>query len=234
MPPGRARLATRPVPTGSPADREHDRDDRCRLLCREDAGGAVRDNDIDLEPDELGGDLGEALAASLRPAILDRDGATLDPTEFAQPLHESGDPLAVGRRRARAQEPDGRQLAGLLRARRERPRRRRAAEKRDELAAFHSITSSARASSCGWNVEAERLGGLEVDDQLDLCGLDHRQVCRLLALENAAHIDAGLAKRIRQICSIAHQAADFLNNRGLNTSQELRVGRQAQRAMLDY
>src|SRR5262245_20790804 len=35
----------------------------------------------------------------------------------------------------------------LLRARRERPRGRRAAEKCDELAAFHSITSSARASS---------------------------------------------------------------------------------------
>src|SRR5215472_554073 len=35
-----------------------------------------------------------------------------------------------------------------LRARRERPRRR-AAHQRDELAAFHSITSSARASSVG-------------------------------------------------------------------------------------
>jgi hypothetical protein len=31
---------------------------------------------------------------------------------------------------------------GLLRARRERPRSRRAAEQRDEMAAFHSITSS--------------------------------------------------------------------------------------------
>src|SRR5262245_42152979 len=38
---------------------------------------------------------------------------------------------------------------GFLRARRERPRHRRAAEQRDELAAFHSITSSARASSVG-------------------------------------------------------------------------------------
>src|SRR5262249_62273326 len=37
----------------------------------------------------------------------------------------------------------------FLRARRERPRRRRAAEQRDEMAAFHSITSSERASSVG-------------------------------------------------------------------------------------
>ena len=72
--------------------REHDRDDRCRLLCRENGWGCLRDDDIDLEPDELGRDLGVALAASLRPAILDRDGATLDPAEFAQPLHKSGDP----------------------------------------------------------------------------------------------------------------------------------------------
>ena len=50
--------------------------------------------------------------------------------------------------RVRAQEPDGRQLRRLLRARRERPRRR-AAKKRDELAPSHSITSSARASSIG-------------------------------------------------------------------------------------
>src|SRR5437868_4552869 len=37
----------------------------------------------------------------------------------------------------------------LLRRRSERPQRRRAAEKRNELAAFHSITSSARANSVG-------------------------------------------------------------------------------------
>jgi hypothetical protein len=38
-------------------------------------------------PDELGRDLGEAFGASLGPAILDCDGATLDPAEFAQSLH---------------------------------------------------------------------------------------------------------------------------------------------------
>jgi hypothetical protein len=38
---------------------------------------------------------------------------------------------------------------GLLRPRRERPRCRRAAEKRDERASLHSMTSSASASSVG-------------------------------------------------------------------------------------
>jgi hypothetical protein len=37
-----------------------------------------------------------------RPPTFDRDIAPLDPTEFAQPLHESSDPLALGRRRGRS------------------------------------------------------------------------------------------------------------------------------------
>jgi hypothetical protein len=97
----------------------------------------VRENDIDFQPDELGCELGEALAASLRPAIFDRDGASFDPAEFAQSLHKSGSQLALRGRRSRTQKPDSRQLARLLRARRERPRRGGAAEQRDELASFH-------------------------------------------------------------------------------------------------
>ena len=42
---------------------------------------------------------------------------------------------------------DASHALALLRACRERPSRRRAAEQRDELAALHSITSSARSSS---------------------------------------------------------------------------------------
>src|SRR5215471_5489253 len=108
----------------------------------------MRENDIDFQPDELGCELGEAFAASLRPAIFDRDGASFDPAEFAQPLHKSSGQLALRGRRSRAQESDGRQLPGLLRARRERPRRG-AAESQDERAALHSITSSAMESSVG-------------------------------------------------------------------------------------
>src|SRR5215471_4387265 len=109
--------------------------------------GPPGNNDIHFLSDELGNDLGGALAASLRPAILDSDVATLDPTEFSQSLHESGSPSNLHRRRDCAQEPDGRQLSVLLRACGERPRGCRAAEQRDERAALHSITSSARASS---------------------------------------------------------------------------------------
>src|SRR6516165_10321825 len=120
---------------------------------REDFWGSRRDDDIDLEPDELGRDLGDTLLASLGPAVLDRDGTALDPTEFAQSLHERGDPLAGGRARALAHEPDSLQFPRLLRARRERPRGCRAAEQRDEPAAIgfraHSITSSASASRLG-------------------------------------------------------------------------------------
>src|SRR5262249_1823244 len=65
-----------------PCRGKHDRYDRCRLLCREDLWGSRRDNNVDLEPDEVGRDLSEALGAAFRPTILDCDGAALDPIEF--------------------------------------------------------------------------------------------------------------------------------------------------------
>src|SRR5262245_47716565 len=105
----------------------------------------MREDDIDFQSNELGCELGEAFAASLRPAIFDREIAAVDPAEFAQSLHEGGGPLALRRRAARSEQSDSRHLR-LLRARRERPRRC-AAEQRDELAPPHSITSSASASS---------------------------------------------------------------------------------------
>src|ERR1700738_1753829 len=91
--------------------RKDDRDNRRCFLCREGCASR-RDNDIDLETDELGRDLEVALAAPLGPAILNRDGATPDPAEFAQALHKSSGPLVLARGRRRAQEPNGRQLRG--------------------------------------------------------------------------------------------------------------------------
>src|SRR5262249_18222703 len=124
-----------------------DGNDRCPLLqCGERT--LPRHDDIDLEVDELGRDLGKTFTPSLRPAKLDRNGAPLNPAEFVQSLHKSGGPGTPSRRRGYAQEPDGWQLARLLRPRRERPSGR-AADERDELASPHSITSSARASNVG-------------------------------------------------------------------------------------
>src|SRR5262249_54315836 len=59
----------------------------------------------------------------------------------------------------------------LLRARRERPRRRRAAEQRDELATFHSITSSARARGGTFSKMRPKQTPAVIIDRLNPTGL---------------------------------------------------------------
>src|SRR5258708_7742426 len=56
------------------------------------------------------------------------------------------------------------------------------------------------------NFEAERLGGLEIDHQVEFRRLDHRKVSRLFALENAAGILAGLMIRAGKVGSIARKS----------------------------
>ena len=95
----------------------------------------------------------------------------------------------------------------LLRSCRERPRHRRAADQRDELAAaHHSITSSAVASSLSGTVRPRfsRSGGF----QLELARLNDGQVSRLGTLEDAASIDADLPVRLGDIASIGQQPAN--------------------------
>jgi hypothetical protein len=86
-------------------------------------------------------------------AMFDLDIASLGPSprgEFLHKLRDAGPVLrivlGIAREHANASHP-----LGMLRPRRQRPHRRRAAEQGDELAAVHSITSSARASSVGGN-----------------------------------------------------------------------------------
>jgi hypothetical protein len=55
--------------------------------------------------------------------------------------------------------------------------------------------------------KAERLGGLEVDHKLVLSWRLHRQVSRLLALENAVDIAGGASELIEDIRPIRDQAA---------------------------
>jgi hypothetical protein len=70
---------------------------------------------------------------------------------------------------------------------------------------FHSIDSSARASSVGGSVRPGALAVSRVDNQLDLDEQD-RQTGRLLALENAAGVDAGLTGGVCKAASVARQA----------------------------
>ena len=57
--------------------------------------------------------------------------------------------------------------------------------------------------------EAERLGGLEVEDQLELGRLHHRQIGRVVSFKDTPRIDAKLAITMRVASTIAEQSADL-------------------------
>src|SRR5262249_57609964 len=90
-----------------------------------------------------------ALGVSRTPADVNANIATLGPARLCQRLCKCQNAALLCRivRRKVGQQADAPHALTLLRARRERPRQRRAAEERDELAALHSITSSASASN---------------------------------------------------------------------------------------
>src|SRR5262249_314695 len=92
-----------------------------------------------------------ALGVTRTPADVNANIAALGPARLCQRLCKCQNAALLCRivRREVGQHADAPHALALLRAWRERPGRRRAAEQRDELAAPHSITSSARASSVG-------------------------------------------------------------------------------------
>ena len=57
------------------------------------------------------------------------------------------------------------------------------------------------------DLDAERVGSLEIYDQLDFSGLLDRQITGLFAVENVPGIDADVTMRVRKAVSIADQAA---------------------------
>src|SRR5262245_21830387 len=88
LPPGRARLATKPTPTGSPTAANTIGTTGAACFAAITAGVPPGDDDVDFEPGKLGRDLGQGIAAPVCPAIFDRDRAALDPTEVAEPPRE--------------------------------------------------------------------------------------------------------------------------------------------------
>src|SRR5262249_21338394 len=96
---------------------------------------------------------------SLRPSVFDCDVLALDVAELRKPATEGDQEGPI--RRYRTEKPDHRHR-WLLRARCERPCRSRAADERDELAALHSITSSASPSSGSGTVSPSALAVLRL------------------------------------------------------------------------
>src|SRR5262249_48948127 len=89
-----------------------------------------------------------SISVACEPAIFNLDIAALGPAELAEAFPKRSNAglsfrIAFRKRRQHADSPHS---LALLRARRERPCGSRAAEQGDEIAPFHSITSSARPS----------------------------------------------------------------------------------------
>src|SRR5262245_65574297 len=85
-----------------------------------------------------------AVGIAQGPADVDPHVAAVGPAQLLQPLQErcvAGLPFRIVLDQVR-EHADAPHPVGLLRPRRERPRGRRAADERDEIAPLHSITSS--------------------------------------------------------------------------------------------
>ena len=139
LPPGRARLSTKPAPTGSATLHEHDRHGAGRLLQRRHDRAASGQDDVRRERDQFRRVSADAFGIARAPAIVDPHVAAVGPAQFLQPLQERRD-AGLSFRIVRGQvheHADAPHPLALLRARRERPRSRRAAEQRDELAPLH-------------------------------------------------------------------------------------------------
>src|SRR5262249_11386676 len=133
------------VPDRVATDGEDDGNCRGRSPGRNRCGKGVGKDGGHLIANQLGSELGKAIILVRIPQF---DGyiASFDIAQVVQALAERCQAIRC-RWSSRAQPSDNR-YRWLLRARRERPRSSRAAEQRDELAAFHSITSSASCWRC--------------------------------------------------------------------------------------
>src|SRR5262249_28575906 len=128
---------------------DHEDDGECRgrrLGCERRSGTSRRGDHGDLPANQICREARQPIQLVVRIAIFDRHVLALDIADVFEALAESAQAFSQRIAGSSVEKPN-RRYCRLLRARRERPRRR-AAEERDKLAAAaHSITSSASASS---------------------------------------------------------------------------------------
>src|SRR5262245_14045401 len=117
-----------------------------RLLRRKRTWRVDRDNDVDLESNQLRGKPGKSIELLFRRTELEEKILAFNIPGFAQcftQLRPKGLDICI----AYEERTNSIDLRPLLRPRCEGPHRRRAASEHDELAASHSNTSSARTSN---------------------------------------------------------------------------------------
>src|SRR6516165_180681 len=157
LPPGRPRLATKPPPTGSVTftNTIGTVRDTC---CNGQGHSASGQDDIRRQRDQFRREFANVIGIACAPTVVDLHIPADGPAQLLQSLMESREArltfrIIGGEIHEHADAP---YPLGLLRARRERPRDGCAGEQRDELATFHSITSSAMASSLSgiWRLSA--------------------------------------------------------------------------------
>jgi len=84
-----------------------------------------------------------------------------------------------------------------------------------------------------WHGEAERLGGLEIDDQLDPGALVDRQIGGFLTLEDPSGVNADLVKGSREARSIADQAAGSgVITKSIDRRKAVKAGQTVTRVVL--
>ena len=137
LPPGRARLATRPAPTGSPPSRRQLESAKSPALPHKTAAvPPVTTTSTFSRTNSAATSANRSLRPSAqRYSIADR--ATLHPAEFTQPPHKSRGPFAHGGWGQLAQEPDGSYFGHLLRMGCERPTNCCASDSGHDFAPLH-------------------------------------------------------------------------------------------------
>jgi hypothetical protein len=57
--------------------------------------------------------------------------------------------------------------------------------------------------------QRQRLGGLRIDNEVELRGLFHGQICGLCALEDLVHVGLGASEEIDNVRSVGHEPPEF-------------------------